>query len=135
MLTTNQRARGVAPRLDGLATERPGTEDAFKAARLHPPAWAGAYHILAQRVEGYRRYRQELAKSVERCLRLHGYSRQELARVCRGYDETRPLRELLEAGGVAATLLELMMPNVEQRAAIMVAEGTYSNGIPTGVAS
>lgn len=135
MLTGNQRARGVANRLDALGTEAPGTEDAYKAAKLHPPAWAAAFHILAERVERYRRYRQELARSVARCLRRHGYSRQELARVCRGHDENRPLRELLEAGSVAATLLELVCPNVEQRAAIMVAEGTYSSGIPTGVAS
>lgn len=135
MLTTNQRARGVGVRLEAIAADKPGTEDAYKAARLHPPAWAAAFHILAQRVEGYRRYRHELARSVERCLRRHGYCRQELARVCRGHDESRPLREILEAGSVATSLLELVCPNVEQRAAIMVAEGTYSSGIPTGVAS
>jgi hypothetical protein len=134
MVTTNQRARGVAARLDGLATERPGTEDAFAAARRHPPAWAGAFHILAERLQKYRPYRDDLARSVERCLRRHGYLRQELARVCRGHDENRPLRELLEVGSVAASLLELMLPTVDQRAARMVAEGTYSYGIPTGVA-
>lgn len=106
------------------ATTTLATYSANRVAELHPPTWAAAFWILANRVARYRpRHGVALVDDAARDLARYGFTAGDLETVTRGVGADVSLRGLLAAGGPAAELLELRLPGVDERAVAVAAAG------------
>ena len=109
-----------------------GGYDAGQVARQHCPRWAAAFWLLAERAGRFRGHRAAtMLAIVAEQLAVYGYAAGDVERVTRGADAERPVREVLAAGSPAAALLASMLPNVETRAAAIVAAGIVGVGSNT----
>lgn len=100
---------------------------------MHHPRWAAALWLMATRGAVYRpRSGRRMVDAVGMDVARYGYTPGDLETVTRGVASTAPLRSLLAANGAGAVLLELRLPDIEQRTAAIVASGV-AGGATTGV--
>jgi len=109
--------------------------DATEVAIQHGPRWAAAYWLVVSRGAAFRsgvrgEFLRELAQAD---LERYGFPPGVMERVTRGADLGTPLRRLLAAGGAAAAVLDVALPDIETRAAAIVAAGIVRGPQPTGV--
>lgn len=130
--TTPERA---AELLNGAAGQVAGYT-ATTVAEHHHPAWAAAFWLLADRGAAFRRDRGEMVREYARHnLAQYGFPPDDVHQATRGTDVGQSLRRLLAAGGPAAAVMALALPDERTRAAAIVAAGIVREPQPTGVAS
>jgi hypothetical protein len=124
----------------GLLDDAGGAVAGYNPARvadMHGPRWAAAYWLFVMRGAAFRPGRRgDMLRQLCRVdLARYGFDAADVERVTRGADPAVPLRRLLAAGGPAAALLDMTLPDTDTRVAAIVAAGIAREPQPTGVAT
>jgi hypothetical protein len=126
-------------RVAELLTAAPADVAGYTAttvAEHHNPAWAAAFWLLVDRGAAFRRDRGQLVREYARHnLAAYGFPPDDVHRVTRGADLAVALRRLLARNTPAAAVMDLALPDIETRAAAIVAAGIVREPQPTGVVS
>lgn len=118
--------------LDDMAEVVP-TYTPAKVAEHHGPRWAAALWVLAERALAVRpRSRAELMARVAVDVARYGYTPATLATLVAGVEPGAGLRDMLEPGGPADTLLCARLPDESTRAETIVAAGVVKAGTEVG---